>query len=267
MSFEVKFFSRISKKITGMRSLKQGQGMIILAGMPKSGTTAVAKLLGHACSKSVISDPFYQLDRSGVIYREALFSGDLSLGQLWKANRNVFHGRLIKEPNFPLLLPQLIDFLPKANCVFLVRDPRQNIRSILNRVNLPGDPSAVDLSMSDVGGTWKNLLLGVNPAMPGDNYVERLAWRWRLSAEAINKFSDKGCIIRYEDFNANKKGFIRDLASELGYKKTDDVSHMVDIQFQPKGNASVAIEDFFGWVQLQAINDIVGDQLVGFGYE
>jgi len=241
---------------------------VIIAGMPKSGTTAISKLLGAATGMKVFSDPFYQLDQMGIKFREEIYSGELSLDSLWNRHQRVFSGEFVKDPNFPFLLSQIRVLFPNAKIVFILRDPRDNIRSILNRLKLPGKIiGSEDLNVIKNNAAWHNLLTGKSPAVPGSGYIEVLAWRWRKAAEAFLEFKEFGIEIRYEDFNKNKKSEINKLANKLGYTELFDINHLVDVQYQPKGDAKVDLDVFFGKPQLETIDRITGPILKEFGYE
>ncbi len=247
--------------------LSTGSGMVIIAGMPKSGTTAIARLIGAATGQDVCSDPFYQLDQKKIIFRKSLYNSQLSLYDLWKRNRRIFSGKIVKDPNFPFLLSQLRTLFPDAQLVFIVRDPRDNIRSILNRLNLPGNPKVGNLSSIKGSSAWINLLTGRTPDVPGNNYIEILAWRWRRAAEAFLEYREYGIEIRYEDFNKNKSVAIFQLGKQLGYTEFQDIDHLVDIQYQPKGNTKIPIDGFFDKASLDAIDRIIEPTLKEFGYE
>ncbi|WP_085680452.1 sulfotransferase family protein [Marinobacter salarius] len=257
----------IKQAVQGLMPLGTGKDKIIVAGMPKSGTTAIAKLLGASIQSPVCSDPFHQLDVRRVEYREALFSGELSVRKLWKEHRDVFSGRVIKDPNFPLFIDDLRGFLPDSDIVFIIRDPRSNIRSILNRLGISGDPCDNKDKVSQLKGAWFNVLSGVSPEFQGDDYLEKIAWRWRVSAENYLRNEDSIRLIRYEDFNVNKKGQIESLVSDLGLTVSSDISAEVDVQYQPKGKNSISFEDFFGVDNLARINKIVSPLMARFGYE
>lgn len=247
--------------------LTSGKGKVIVAGMPKSGTTAIAKLLAEAAQETVCSDPFYKLDVKGVDYRNQLFRGDLSLESLWKEFRDVFSGDIIKDPNFPLFLKDLGRLFPDAKMVFIVRDPRENIRSILSRLKIAGDPAVSQHAVANLTGAWGNVLNGRSPDMPGDDFLEKMAWRWRVSAEHYLENEGNVRLIRYEDFRTNKKAEIEALAKDLGYTRLADISALVDVQFQPKGTRSGSLEEFFGFHNLERIERIVSPLMSRFGYE
>lgn len=237
---------------------------VIVSGMPKSGTTAIARLFGASAGLSVCSDPFHQLDERGVQFRPQLFSGTLSLETLWRRYRSVFFGSLVKDPNFPMLMDQIANFRPQAKLLFLVRDPWDNIRSILNRLGLPGDLE--DLGPGKLPKTWDYTLHGTVPPMPGTNYIENLAWRWRYSAEAYLKHRDRCFLLRYEDFKASKVDVIEQTVVQCGYKPKRSIDDLVDVQYQPKGSATTTKFEFFSTKHFDAISRITESCLDEFHY-
>ena len=250
-----------------LRPMPKGKDIVIVAGMPKSGTTVIAKLLGAACGEAVCSDPFYQLDMMNVDFREKLYGNQLSLESLWKQYKRTFSGTVIKDPNFPFLLPQIIRLFPDAKFVFIIRDPRDNIRSVLDRLNLPGNPKNSNLDQIKHYKGWYNLLAGKAPEVHGEDYIEILAWRWRMAAEAFLKYEEVGVEIRYEDFMVDKNAAICGLANQLGYSELSKIEDLLDIQYQPKGKASVRWDEFYGHEQLKTINRITGPLLETFNYK
>jgi hypothetical protein len=249
-----------------IKPIPSGSGMIVITGMPKSGTTAIAKLLGEATEKRVSSDPFYRLSQMKVDFRDRLFSNQLSLKTLWRRYRHVFSGTIIKDPNFVSLLPQIREMLPEAGIVFIIRDPRDNIRSILNRLGLPGRPQECVLDLAELPIGWRNLLSGRSPDVSGSDYIEILAKRWRMAAETLQLFQEYCAVIRYEDFRSNKCDAIYNLARQLGYVDLTNIEDHVDIQYQPKGDSTVLWDKFFGNEQLAVIEAVTTPLLQKYGY-
>ena len=134
-------------------------------------------------------------------------------------------------------------------------------------MKLPGQPLGVDLDSANISSTWRNVLKGHNPNIPGQNYVEVLAWRWRMSAEAFLRYRDMCVEIRYEDFNLNKADSIAELARRLGYVDLYNIDHLVDVQFQPRGDSDVQWSTFFGEEYLNVIENVTGSVMREFGYE
>ena len=265
---EMKMLLRPRVWLNRLRPMPEGRDMVIVAGMPKSGTTAIARLLASATGGNVCSDPFYQLDQKKIAFREDIFNNKVTLESLWKRHRDIFFsGSIIKDPNFPFFISEIKEFLPEVKLVSIVRDPRDNIRSVLDRLKLPGNPSSIDLDVVDIPPTWRNVLKGNNPDIPGENYAEVLAWRWRLSAEAFLQYRDICVEIRYEDFNKMKSESIAGLARKLGYEKLRNIDHLVNVQYQPRGNPDVRWDSFFGETVLGSIEEITCPAMREFGYD
>lgn len=246
---------------------ERGAGKVIVAGMPKSGTTAIASLLGAAMGRSVVSDPFYQMDKNGIQFREPLFSGKLNIADVWMRHPEYFDGDVIKDPNFPLLFHDLSAFLPRAKKVCIFRDPRDNLRSLLNRVALPGNPQGVDLKETRVNKTWSMVLGGEIPKIPGSDYLEVLAWRWLYSFREMSAGAKGVEIIRYEDFNKDKLRTIYSLVRKMGFEVSADIGNAVDKNFQPPGKKDTDLHEFFGVEGLKKIEEICEEGIVGLGYE
>lgn len=260
-------FERPLAWLDRLRPMPTGQGMVIVAGMPKSGTTAIAKLLGAATGQSVCSDPFYALSQMKVDFRQKLSEGHIRLETLWRRYRHIFSGTIVKDPSFVLLLDQLRELFPMAQIVFIIRDPRDNIRSILNRLNLPGNPEEGNINLDRLPIGWRHLLSGQYPKVEGRDYVEVLSRRWIMAVEELTKHKEYCVEIRYEDFKKNKSASIFELAKKLGYCNLINIDKLADVQYQPKGNSSVQWAEFFGEKHLAVINRITGPMLSEFGYE
>jgi hypothetical protein len=241
--------------------------MIIITGMQKSGTTAIAKLLGSSINQEACSDPFYRLfEKKGVDPRPDLYSGSISLKALWKKQQHFFTGSIIKDPDFVLMLPEVRALFPKAKIVFVIRDPRETIRSILNRLDLPGNPTNTDLKLQNIPAAWRDYISGENPDIPGSNYIEILARRWVMTAEAYLQNQEHCIAIKYENFKTNKIASIHELANQLGYKDFHSIDQLIDIQYQPKGNTDMSWVDFFGQEQLATIHEITKPMLEQLDY-
>jgi hypothetical protein len=239
---------------------------VVVAGMPKSGTTAVAMLMGAAAELDVNSDPFHRLDRRDSQFRDELYAGHISLADLVKRYRSHFAGGLIKDPNFVFFVPGLADAFPGAGRVMIVRDPRDNIRSILNRLELPGRTDPSPDQRDRLNRTWQRVLDGHTPDLPGENHVEVLAHRWRVAAANYFDHADSLQLIRYEEFVQDKVAAIEALLSKLGLVASKSIDHMVDRQFQPRGDHTVTWQDFFGPERLDSIERICAREMEALGY-
>ena len=239
--------------------------LVFVTGMPKSGTTAVVKLMGIASGASIVSDPFHLLDKRGIRFRDALFAGETSVSQLMREYPAIFRGAILKDPNFVFFADAIAERYPESHWVFTVRDPRDNIRSVLNRLRLPGKARDVDLENREIGDTWRRVLEGRTPEIRGKDPIHRLALRWVMMAE-IALSSGRMTLSRYEQFNADKQGAITALCKAAGLTSANSIAPYMDTQFQPRGDRDAVWEEFFGAHELAMILDTCGPTMERLGY-
>jgi hypothetical protein len=238
---------------------------IILLGKGKSGTTAIAALLAEATGKSVSLD-IPALFADGI---RPILQGRSSLAQVIGRERLAFSNDILKQPTLTWLYEQLRECFPDAKFVMITRDPRDNIRSVLNRMDLRGDLD--DLTSDQIGGIhagWRwhfaePQLLGLT----GGNYIELSAARWNKAVDIYLAHSADFRLMRYEDFMTDRVGSIARLAADLGLPVTTDISKDVDKQFQPRGkDRGLAWAEFFGPRNLAAIETICATRMERIGY-
>ncbi len=237
---------------------------IIVLGNQKSGTTAIAALLSEMTGLSVTLDLKREM-KNPVIDR--VKAGDLSMADLVRLNKLDFSRDIIKEPSLSPFFRELHECFPESTFVMVIRDPRDNIRSILNRLKVPGD-------LDDIGGAersrmtraWQLILDGRWLGLDGANYIEMLAQRWNFIADVYTENGGRMQLLKYEDFTRDKIGELERLARTLGLEKKNDVSHRVDVQFQPAGDRGVRWDRFFGTENLSRIERICADRMAKFGY-
>ncbi len=171
----------------------------------------------------------------------------------------------IKVPGFAAILPQFREQFPNSIIVFVVRDPRDVVVSAFKTWNLNTREELASIPW--VTQTW----LGIDESDP----VARLAWRWRLYLERSQ--GDPGVTnVRYEDFCADKPGFIQNLASELGIPINPDVvSARCDRQasspdarnYHPTGPGSSRQFGLVGKRDRSLLEEICGAQMREWGYD
>ena len=235
---------------------------IIVLGNQKAGTSAIAHLLANCCDLSKTVD-IPELWPPAIV---RILKGQDSLAALAARHPRRFSRDLIKEPHLTFVAPQVTELWPRARCVFVVRDPRANIRSILNRLRIPGDLTDFDVDDSGVPDAWKPIF---DPEIWGSDqrhYIGVLADRWRLAALAYLRQRERMVLVRYEDFMAAKVQVIESLAREVGLAAVRDISGSVDVQYQPQGDHSVPLERFFGDAHLRMIDEICHEEMRFFGY-
>jgi hypothetical protein len=245
--------------------IKINKNPILILGNQKSGTSAIAALLASATGYQAT------IDIRGIYepIQTRIHSRTLSFAEFVKKNKVDFSKEIIKEPCLTLLFDDLAAYFRHPKFVFIVRDPRDNIRSILNRLNLPGNlenenqhPQYVDISPE-----WKLVVNGRWLGLSGENYIELLSERWNLMSQIYLKNAPTIEMIRYEDFLKNKRQSIENLAAKLALGVKFDISDKVNVQYQPKGDRSVTWLDFFGKENLARLERRCKNMMEHFGYK
>jgi hypothetical protein len=240
---------------------------LLILGNQKSGTSVIAALLGRATGLSTT------LDIRGIYepVQSKLHDGTLPFAKFVSRNRLDFSRDIIKEPCLTLLVEALDNFFDEPTYVFVVRDPRHNIRSILDRVGLPGDRNSYDEEeaarrVRNWTG-WHKVIDGRWLGIPYSDYVGSLAGRWNLLTDVYIANAHRFTLICYEHFLNDKVGAINDLARRLRLEVRDDISDHVGTQYQPRGNRSADPLTFFGRSNLTRIEHICGERMARFGYK
>jgi hypothetical protein len=188
------------------------------------------------------------LTMPGKPFSEALHQGALPIQDLIAKYPYLFAFDLIKDPNFALWAGDLMDAFPDAVSFAIVRDPRQNIRSIFDRVGLDGRVSDISRVRFDpnIPKPWISYLKGEYHNNGHQNPVRVAAKRWSQINEAILAHKDRIKIIKYENFVLAKEESILDLLYYAGFSHENEINDLVDVQFQPAGRTKIAPLQFFG---------------------
>lgn len=247
---------RLQKNILDLCCNVQTEPLIIL-GNQKSGTTAIAALVAKAANRSVILDFFFREPRA----IRKIVEGQLSLRDFIDANRAYFSKEIIKDPDLTFIYPQLREIYPNSKTVFILRDPVSNVKSILNRLGLPGTLEVLSdekrAELDEIFPEWFDVMDGVRFGHQDKNPVIALLRRAILSHEICCRHRNDFVVVRYEDFMADKKGYIEKLCAELGIPVSRDISNYVDVQYQPKGKSSGDLVEFFGYENMQKIRELL----------
>ena len=180
-----------------------------------------------------------------------------------KRNPAYFSTELFKDPMMTFFPRQVIDRFPEGRYVFVIRDPRDNIRSFLNRRgNIPGNLKNLPSAMRSPRSTFNADMWGAED----ENYIGILAHRWNCAVHNYLEHQDRLTLASYEDFCADKPAFIARLATSIGLLPTNDISAKVDIQYQPGGDRHVSWNEFFGDDNLHKIETICGSLMKQLNY-
>lgn len=230
---------------------------LFIFGLQKSGTSVIAGLLAGKTGKTVTIDTKYFWEP----YQSMLIKGELQMKDLVQKYSYPFSKQIIKEPASTFFIDKVQEYFYLSKYVFIIRNPFQNIRSILNRLNLPGDRGTIDLE--HVNPNWRYLFIEEN----GHNYIKALAKRWVLANGQLERIEHNACIlVKYEDFNINKESFINELAEQLGFERKNSIANLVNKDFQPKGNPETDPKKFFGHRNYSLIYETCIDLIKYYGY-
>lgn len=187
----------------------------------------------------------------------------------WKdfvyAHRAFFRSKIIKEPSFTLLMPEVLEFYPTAKALFIVRHPLENIRSILNRLKI--QPKSKDWGYGAMPREWQNILTGLHVPNSGENYMENLSLRWLRCVELYERSKNRLQLVKYEAFNSDKASELKSICAALGLEVRKAVEPHCDTQFQPKGQEVKDFKEFLGADNYSIVRKICSPAAKQFGYE
>lgn len=238
---------------------------VIIVGNQKTGSTAIASLLATATGNTISQDFLYSLTPSG---QELLFKKKIPFDLFLRRNKSHFSSKIIKELDLIFCIDQVLSYFPEGKFVCILRDPRDNIRSILNRLNLPGNLNHLSEVYLNAlpNNVWREMLKGTIYGTEGKFYIETLSKRWHWIINQYEKYQSHITLLRYEDFVSDKKSCIHQIAEQMDLEVINDIHDFIDIQYQPKGNNNVSWEVFFGKQNLEVIEKICKSKMQDYGY-
>ncbi len=241
---------------------------ILVFGSAKSGTTIIGYLLSEALRKSYTGDIVRAIPDACMTFQ--LEHGILSINSLVSKYRLEFSRDIIKEPALTNYAGKLIEYYSGGRYVFIIRDPRDNIRSILDRLKMPGNLDNVKLDewpQLNKTPAWKLML---DDSWKKDrcsgNYIEVLARNWMLAYEQYIGNASQAFLIKYEDFCLNKTKEINMLCERMSLEVKRDISSLVDTQKQGKGHSECDLVEFFGDKNILTIEKVCNKGILDMGY-
>jgi len=254
-------FTRLFENLIAKVNMKP----LFVLGNQKSGTTAIAALLARMAGLSVALDLRKEVHRPII---GNVKKGDVSFESFVKRNKLDLSRELIKSTDLTFLFEELRNYFPEAEFVFIIRDPRANIRSILDRLNISGNQNKLtDEQWAKVPPAWRQVLDGKWLNLSGENYIEILAARWNFCADLYLKQCEIFKICKYEVFLKNKIGEIQRIAESLGLEIKNDISEYLDVEYQPKGRNKDACWQIFFGSNFARIGNICGERMRLFDYD
>ena len=217
---------------------KINEDPIIILGNQKSGTTAIATLLAKRANLKATID-------TSVLWEPnltKLLNKQTTLKEVVVKNKKAFANKIIKEPNLTFFYQDLMSIFPNPTFIFIIRDPRSNIRSILNRINVDGLLDEFD-GINKVSFLWRHIFS--DKFSDKSHYIEILADRWNFCSNVFLNNKNNMILLRYEDFLSDKLYYIDLILDKLNILPVNDISSILDKQFQPKGNREIQWKLFF----------------------
>ncbi len=239
------------------------ESSIFILGNQKSGTTIASKLLAQCTGLSATHDIVRAINSKA---SDRLAEGRISFPDYVKKFKLEFSKDIIKEGGLTIYYPQLVSLFPNAQYVMIIRDPRSNIRSILSRYNIDGRETSVEPYWDKLGKAWQRNFNGEWAGIPTGNMIESLAYRWNHITNMYFEHSDRFVLFKYEDFVSSKESEIIQLARRLGLSPKFDISDHVNVQYQPRSDHSISVEEFFGERNLKTIKDLCSRNMKKLGY-
>ena len=213
---------------------------IFVLGNQKSGTTAIAALLGELTGKETAIDLFYSGFKASQFIKWK--NKNISTAQFIHNNIIEFSAEIIKEPHLSVFYKELKKEYPSSRFAMVIRNPFDNIRSILDRLNVEG--SKIELNKNENKAFFHSWRLLLNNSWIGGNkskYIEVLAERWNIITNTYFENKEDILLIKYEDFNNKKQSTLQELANQLNLSVENDITHLLDQQYQPKGKKEILI--------------------------
>ncbi len=243
---------------------KDNVNPLFVFGNQKSGTSIIAALLSKYSGQSLTLD--FKVTNKFIRDYTLLIERKKNIESFIKNHKFEFSADIIKEPNLTQFIPELTDLFKSQKHIFIVRDPYDNIRSILNRLNVKGNLEMFN-ETNKLSPMWNYIINDYFLYSEELNYIEILAHRWSRFVDFYTNYSKNLILVRYEDFLKNKVIAIDQLAGKIDLKKKNSIANEVDVQYQRKGQKNINYIEFFGEKNLERINSICSEKMKSFNYE
>lgn len=236
--------------------------VVLVLGNQKTGSTAIATLLAHLGELRAVLDlpPLHPPDTH-------LRNDPAAVASFVQRMRYYFRRDLVKENELTRATDALLEVLPRARPVFVVRHPVHNIRSILDRVDLPGRPVPLE-KIKLAASNWHSVVTSRPLGIEAPDQITALAKRWTHVTTLYRRHRDRLHLVRYEDFVADKQETIYTLAEQLEIAPRRDIRPLLDVPFQPRGaHRSVPPHEFFSVEALDIIHRLCAENMEFLAYE
>jgi len=216
---------------------------VFFLGNAKSGTTAISALFAKATGQAYSWDICYHRRwlRAGAFLKRGMTPEEMR-----QRAPGAFSAGVIKDPVLTCASRELRALYPDSPIFFIVRDPYRNVKSIFERLGLPGDLDDAGEMLERLPPPWRRQFDASYVRGAHGHYVNLAARGWQCCADAILDFDPRSRVVYYEEFSDDKVGLIRRLADFAHLPIVEDISNAVDVQYQRQGNHNLSVSEFFG---------------------
>jgi len=224
------------------------ENIVWILGSPRTGSTWLGEILGEPEGKVLWKEPFFGVVlglRNHLANRGYINSGQFLLGEphrdVWiRSMRNLFldvgrarfpnissrHYLIVKEPNGSLSAPLIMEAFPESKLVFLVRDSRDVVASLLDAAK-KGSWYGYDSYEASVADALRSGGLTSFERRSEDEFVEQLAKNYVTNMSAVRQAYEEHpdnakILVRYEDLRENPLDSARRICETLGIETKEE---------------------------------------------
>lgn len=240
--FQRRLVRGASHMIADLRATPHPRPVFFL-GNAKSGTTAISALFAKATGQEYSWDICYhrRWQRAGAFLKHGMTPAEMR-----QRAPGAFAAGVIKDPVLTCASRELRALYPDSLIFFIVRDPYKNVKSIFERLDLPGDLDDAGEMLERLPAPWRRQFDASYVGGTPGHYVNLAARGWQCCADAILDSDSQSRVVYYEDFSCDKIGLISQLAAFAKMPIVNDISSSVNFQYQRQGNHNVSVNEFFG---------------------
>jgi LPS sulfotransferase NodH len=212
------------------------QNMVWILGSPRTGSTWLSEILGEPKGHALWKEPFFgvvlnfrnNLAHKGYIDSKQFLLGEpyrdvwvgsmrrlfLDVGQARFPHISPRHHLIIKEPNGSVSAPLILEAFPESKLVFLVRDSRDVVASLLDAAK-EGSWYGYDRFEASVADA---VLRGEGS---DEEFVKRLSRNWVDNVGAVREAYARHpdgakVLVRYEDLRTSPLDCVSHICDSLG---------------------------------------------------
>jgi hypothetical protein len=219
------------------------ENIVWILGSPRTGSTWLGEILGDLDGHAQWKEPFFGVVlnfRNNLAHRGYLDSKQFLLGEpyreVWLGSmRRLFldvghakfpniapkHYLIIKEPNGSISAPLIMEAFPESKLVFLVRDSRDVVASLLDAARKGSWYGYDKFEASVADAVLRSGGPGSSENGSEEDFVERLAMNYVRNVGAVKKAYDRHpdgakILVRYEDLRENPRDWVSRICDALG---------------------------------------------------